>query len=717
MENGQDFIDLRDIVSVLRRQIKLIAVTLVVILAVAFVYLTRATPLYTATALVKIDPQETNLLDPTQVSGTNSSVESTRIETEVEILKSDSLAIQTIQLLDLQSTPEFGPSLSITEKFKAAFGFELSAAPSGSDLMTGTIRAFKDSLSVRRRGLTYIVAVEVTTPNPDQSALIANTHAQAYIQDQITSRSSTSMASRDVLQGQLETARLRLANSNDALRNYIEVNVIRLAEETGNIELADIGRQLQDTSAQLGQFQTQLDSARLAYTAADWTSFADQIGNEALASLERQRQTLQRRLADAGEGTAEAFDLAQGLARLEEQLAAEGTLALGALETQMLEVQDNRIALIDEAQNAVLESELSASTLADIYSLQQEAGIAQRQYDQLLGRIRDLETQAVLQVANSRVVSEALEPSSPSYPNKKLVLALALVAGLGIGVGLALLKEFYFGGVTSSNQLQNILPIRLGGVIPKVNSTEVGEPLADRVVNDPMSPFAESYRKLRASIDEEIGDEGKGKVILVTSSIPAEGKSTTALALARTYAAAGKTTLLIDADLRNPSIHGFLAAESELGLLEFLLERMKISSAGGKDADRGIQDAPEIEKFYVLDPLTNAGIILGRKKSNVPTDAPLQSKAFLDLIRGAQNSFDIIIIDTAPLIPVVDTRYVAPHVDAALLCVRFGEATQSEVRGAFDQLAKATRGKAKMLSVLSCSETSNRGYRYDGYYG
>ncbi len=717
MQNGQDFIDLRDVVSVLRRQIKLIAVTLVVILAIAFVYLTRATPLYTATALVKIDPQETNILDPTQVSGTNSSVESTRIETEVEILKSDSLAIQTIQLLDLQSSPEFGPSLSMTEKFKAAFGFDLAATPTGTELMTGTIRSFKDALSVRRRGLTYIVAVEVTTPNPDQSALIANTHAQAYIQDQITSRSSTSMASRDVLQGQLETARLRLANSNDALRNYIEVNVIRLAEETGNIELADIGRQLQDTSAQLGQFEDQLQSARLAMSTADWSTLADQIGSDALASLERQRQTLQRRLADAGEGTAEAFDLAAGLANLEEQLATAGNLALSDLETQMLEAQDSRIALIDEAQNAVLESELSASTLADIYSLQQEAGIAQRQYDQLLGRIRDLETQAVLQVANSRIVSEALEPSSPSYPNKKLVLALALVAGLGFGIGLALLKEFYFGGVTSPNQLQNILPIRLGGVIPKVSSTEVGEPLADRVVNDPMSPFSESYRKLRASIDEEIGDEGKGKLILVTSSIPAEGKSTTALALARTYAAAGKTTLLIDADLRNPSINGFLGAESEIGLLEFLLERMKLSSVGSSASNNGMKDAPDVEKFYVLDPMTNAGIILGRKKSNVPTDAPLQSKAFLELIRGAQNSFDIIIIDTAPLIPVVDTRYVAPHVDAALLCVRFGEATQSEVRGAYEQLAKATRGEAKILSVLSCSETSSRGYRYDGYYG
>lgn len=717
MGNGQDFIELKDVISVLRREIKLVAVTLAVVLAVAFVYLTRVTPLYTAAALIRIDPQETNLLNPTQVSASNASVESTRIETEVEVLKSDSLAIQTIQLLDLQSTPEFGPALSIIEKFKAAIGFEPSSAPSNAELTTDSLRAFKESLSVRRRGLTYIVAVEVRSSKPDQSALIANTHAQTYIQDQITSRSSTSMASRDMLKAELETSRLRLANSNDALRNYIEVNVIRLAEETGNAELAAIGRQLQETSAQIDHFENQLQSARLAMSADDWSTLADQIGNEALAALEQQRQSLQRRLEGVGEGTREAFDLAQGLARLEEQFAAEGRLVVGTLETQMLEAQESRIPLIDEAQNAVLKSELSSTTLAEIYGLQQEAIIAQRQYDQLLGRIRDLETQAVLQIANSRVVSEALEPSDPSYPNKKLVLALALVVGLGIGVGLALLREFYFGGVTSTHQLQNILPIRLGGVIPKVRSSDEGEPLADRVVNDSMSPFAESYRKLRASIDEEIGDEGKGKVILVTSSIPAEGKSTTALALARTYAGAGKTTLLIDADLRTPRINGFLGAQTEFGLLEFLLDRMRFSAAGSKGAELGIQDAPEIKNFYVLDKLSNAGIILGRRKLSVPTDAPLQSRAFLDLLRSAKNNFDIIVIDAAPLMPVVDTRYVAPHADAALLCVRFGEATQSEVRGAFEQLAKAARGKAKILSVLSCDEASQRSYRYEGYYG
>ncbi|OUD08147.1 hypothetical protein BVC71_15180 [Marivivens niveibacter] len=716
MQENQDFIDLRDVVAVLRRQARLIGITVLIVLAVAFVYLTQATPLYTATALVKIDPQETNLLDPTQVGNSNSSIESTRLETEVEILKSSNLAIQTITALDLQSTQEFGPSVSLLDQFKVALGFELPAAPSGTQLLSSSLKRFGDALTVRRRGLTYIVAVQATTADPDLSAQIANTHAATYIQDQIASRSSTSIASRDVLQGQLQSARSRLEQSNSALSDYIETNVIRLAEETGNPELAAIGRQLQNTNEQIADFEQTIALAQNAFDAGDWETLASQVGDSALTALERQRQQLQNRLQSAEAGTSEAFDLAAGLAELETQIAARGEAAFASLETQMLEFQDSRIALQDEAQRAALESELSPATLADIYSLQQEAGIAQRQYDQLLGRIRDLETQAVLQVANSRVVSDALVPTAPSYPNKKLVMALALVLGAGLGVGLAFLKEFYFGGITSASQLKNIVPVPMGGIIPKVNTTDVTEVLSDRVVSDPMSPFAESFRKLRASIDEEIGQTESGRVIMVTSAIPAEGKSTTALALARTYASAGKLTLLIDADLRNPSIHGYLGAEPETGLLEYLMDRTSHPRKDAKSNDL-LDGEKEVEQFYVVDPLTNAGVILGRKKSNVPTDAPLQSDVFSGLLNGARQSFDVIIVDTAPLVPVVDTRYVTPHVDAAVMCVRFGEATQSEVRSAYEQLANASRGNVKIVTALSCFEGSSRSYRYDGYYG
>ncbi|WP_243394463.1 GNVR domain-containing protein [Yoonia maritima] len=617
----------------------------------------------------------------------------------------------------MQQTKEFGPSVSLTDQFKVALGFDLPMPPSGTELINLTLLRFNDALSVRRRGLTSIVAVEATTSDPALSASIANTHAAMYIQDQVASRTKMSIASRDVLQSQLQNTRGRLEQSNDALRNYIESNVIRMADETGNRELASIGRQLQNITQQLDEFEGAVASAQIARENGDWESLAAQVGDEALSNLERQRVQLQRRLQAAQVGSDEAFDLSAGLATLEQQLQEQGNLVFESIETQMVVTHDTRVALLDEVQATVLQSELSASTLADIYSLQQEAGIAQRQYDQILSRIRDLETQSVLQITNSRVVSDALAPSNPALPNRKIILALAFVMGLGVGVGLAFLKEFYFGGITSASQLKNIVPIQVGSVIPKVNSNSATEVLADRVITDPMSPFSESFRKLRASIDEEVGEKDGGRVIMVTSAIPAEGKSTTALSLARVYAAAGKLTLLIDADLRKPSIHGFLGVEPDSGLLEYLMQQTTRAQIEARANGQLLSEHNEVEQFYVVDPLTDAGVILGRKKSNIPTDAPLQSDVFIELINGARSSFDVIIIDTAPLAPVVDTRYVAPHVDAAVLCVRFGEASQSEVRSAFEQLVKAGRGNVKIVTALSCFEGGARNYRYDSYYG
>ncbi|RPE62928.1 capsular exopolysaccharide synthesis family protein [Pacificibacter maritimus] len=706
MTDTQDFIDPRDVIALLRRQLRLIAVVTAIFVALAFIYVTQATPLYTASALLKIDPQETNILNPTQTGNTNSSIESTRLETEVEILKSSSLAIKTIEKLNLVSSSEFGPSISLTDKFKAALGFDLPPTPSQDALMNASIRRVKDAMSVRRRGLTYIVSVDVTTSDPKLSADVANAHAQTYIEDQISGRSDVSIASRDVLQSQLETARQSLSASNNSLREYISENLTRLAEESGNATLLQIGEQLQA----LGQPSETYTTAQIALETQDWQSLAQAVGDNAMMSIESQRQALLARLGTAEAGSDQAFDLTSGLERLEEQLKQRGAQAVANLDNS----EQARFALLDDAQNAVLESELSAATLTDIYSLQQDAQIAQRQYDQLLSRIRDLETQAVLQVANSRVVSQALVPNGPSFPNKKLTLALALILGLGIGIGIALLKEFYFGGITSAHQLENVLPVKIAGAIPNLPNAEVGESLADRVITEPMSPFAEAYRKLRASIDEELDEVEGSKVILVTSALAAEGKSTSALALARTYFTAGKSVLLIDADLRNPSLHKFFNATPESGLIDYLIAQNKPKAANGDDVDA---DATTLNQFYVLDPLCNLGVIIGHKKPNVPTDAPLQSTAFIKMLKQARKSFDIIIVDSAPLLPVVDTRYIAPHVDAAVMCVRYGVPSQSEVRSASEQLMSASRGRAKTMAVLSCSESKSRTYGYDGYYG
>ena len=145
-----------------------------------------------------------------------------------------------------------------------------------------------------------------------------------------------------------------------------------------------------------------------------------------------------------------------------------------------------------------------AQTLAGLYSLQQSATIARNQYQQLLSREQDLGAMANLQIADARVVSEALAPSTPAFPNKKLTLALAIVAALGIGVGLAFLNEYYIGGVTSASQLSNVLQAKVPVAIPSLVLSADDIVFADQIVTAPLSVYAETFRKLRSTVDNSL---------------------------------------------------------------------------------------------------------------------------------------------------------------------------------------------------------------------
>lgn len=716
-QSPEDFVDIREVFAILRRQVRLVLLTCLVVLALAFVYVSRTTPLYTATALIKIDPQETNLLDPNAAARTNASIESSRIDTEVEILKSTRLGLQTIERTQLQTTEEFGPSVGLLDKLRLAVGLDLPPAPTGSQLTNATLLRFSNALNVRRKGLTYLVSVSVTSASSEQAAALANTHARVYIDDQVASRVQSVATASEVLRTELAKAERRLSDSNAALRFYVSENIDRLTEEANSEQLTLLKNSLNASSGRLAQFERNVQAADAAFEKQDWATLAEQVGEQGLRALEEERQSLRSRLQTGQIEDQQKLDLEAEIARLEGELETLAASSLSGLRGELRRERQDQDGFLEDIQQALTGADLSAQTLTEIYALNQGAVISQRQYDQLVTRLRDLEAQAVVQVADSRLVAEALPPNSPSYPNKKLVLAVALALALGIGSALALLKEFYYGGVTSAHQLSNVISAKVAAVVPRLSFQPGRDTLADKVIKEPMTQFAEAYRKLRASLDLGLERQGKlrndrGSVILVTSSIPAEGKSTTALALARTYALAGKRTLLIDADLRNPSINDFVDEKPTIGLLEYLQSNGAMMDEEGTSNN----DMNSAEQFYVLDPLSKLGIILGSRRANVPTDAPLQSTAFKGLVENARNAFDVVIIDTAPLLPVVDTQYIAPMVDGAVVCVRFGEATQVELRTTMTYLRDTLPEDAVVTSILNCFEGGQQNYRYDGYY-
>lgn len=710
-------IDLRSVFGLFQRQYRLILITVVAVVAIAGISTFAMTPIYSATALILVDPSNKNLLNP-DMAYANSSTDSARIDSEVEIMRSDSVLLGVINTLKLTSDSEFGAALSLRTRLLGALRLTDAKLPTGNQALNQTLGKLRNALSVQRRGYTNVITLQIRSESPDQAAAIANALANTYITDQLASKVNGALASRDILQARITSARQSILDSESSFDSFVANNIDTITSDTGRTDIAGMQSQINQLSAARGASLRTAGLAEGYLAQGDFSSLVRAVQSDALAELDRQRNDLIARLQTAGSGSPIDVDLRAELAAIEERLRTEASLEIGRLQEQVSANQTRETSLRESVRTAVLSSNLSADVLTSLYELQQNAELARTQYQTLLTRVQDLETQATLQIADSRIVSPAFAPSSASFPNTSLILMAALVASLVLGVVLALLYERFVGGFTTDTQLQSALRTRVVATVPRVKLRQETRTLADLMTEAPLSVFAESIRRIRAGIDQSLRhasgtdpreprtDENaeKGAVVMITSASPNEGKSVTALALARSYALSGRRTLLIDCDLRKPSIHYQLDLEPTLGLLDVL------------GADPG--EAIDLRQIVTKDTLTTATVILGARRSNTPTDQLIGGHTFARLLQAARERFDVIILDTPPVVPVVDGLYIAPFVDVIMLIVRWASTSQSDAKAANAALVDARAEAAEILVVLSQQEATRRSYnnRYGEYY-
>jgi len=696
-------IHLKDALGLLRRQIRTVLLVVVLIMSGAVIFLSVVTPVFTASTLLLIDPAHENILSPDDGLQFQATTEHARIESEVEILKSNTVALATIENTGLLTDPEFGPRIGFPEKARAWLGLRRDQVETGPALLNATLERLCKATQVRRHGLTFLISVTVTSQDPARAALLANATAQSYIALQLQSKIRTTLTARDALQGQVQAALTNLSTTQQALDQFVDANIARLAAETGNANLTTLHNSiLRATTAGASISQT-TRAAQSALEGGNWRALATTLGDEALNALSAQRAQLARNLAQADDRARPDVDLHARLAEIDKRLEARAHTAISALQGNAATLQEQAVSGQNALRRAIMDSNLSPVSLAQIYEIQQEADIAYRQYTTLLSRVRDLEAQALVQLPDSRIVSPALAPSRVSFPNTKLVLGLALLGALGLGAALAFLNEHVIGGVTSPEQLENIAPVMVAATVANVALAPGQLTASDHILDTPLSTFPESLRHLRAGIDQAcppVGD-ANGRVIAITSSLPQEGKSTLALGLARTYAVLGRKTLLVDADLRRPTLNNHLGLTPDAGFSEYLIDPTQADAA---------------HRCCSTDPRSGARVVLGHSPSPTPTDNLLQSQAFESFLNQARAHYDVIVMDTAPLLAVVDARVIAPFADVGVFCVRFGETSQGDVRAGHALLSRNMRPDAPILSVLSRAPLSHDSHRYGGYY-
>ncbi|CAN7155692.1 Wzz/FepE/Etk N-terminal domain-containing protein [Pararhizobium sp. LjRoot235] len=709
-------IDLKGILGLIRRQLWLILSTIAAILVLAIVFTYSLTPKYTATSLVLVDTSTKNLLNSDNILS-NPNADNSRVESEVGILKSDRILLDVVSENNLVSDSEFGIAVSLKDRILRWLRIPLPPAPTGEEALSRVLASFKSAITVGRSGLTYLITVGVISKDPAKAAKLANSMSETYIRDQINAKVSATLTKRDTIQKQAEAANAAIVENEKNFDSYITSNIDRLEKQANSLGLTTLRTELEKVNQDRADELSRIESLQKSLQARDFSTLVTQVGLDALNELQRQREGLATRIAAAGDSSTEAISLREELAKVDKSLANAASQEVNNLQQTVNTHQQRANEVRQKIRSAVLQSNLPPEVLTEIYSLQQSSEIARNQYQTLLARLQELDAQASLQLPDSRVVSAALTPTLPSFPNSKVILGLALIVSIGLGIGLAILREYFIGGFVSENQIEAVLKVPLSAIAPRQATDDhhkLASPtssLADLMVTSPLSLFSESVRRLRLTLDQQERknsapkrqDGDDGKIIMVSSALPAEGKSTMALSLARAYALTGKRTLLIDCDLRKPSVNKHLNLEPNHDFIDYL---------------RQDRSTATLTSLIMRDPLSNLTVLLGGRRSDIATDELVMSEKMGRILASARKHFDYVILDTPPVEPVVDGLYLSRHADMVVFVIKWASTPQSSAKRAVAALKENKNPDAGIVTLLNQQDRTKMSgnYSYSGYY-
>ena len=657
-----------------RRHLRLMAAVFLVVLAATAAFTMAARPTYTASVQLMVDKPGQKLLatDSDPAASSERALDNGTVETEVEVLRSPALAASVVRDLHLERDREFNPALArptLLARARSLVGslFSFSAAEPASlqksEAQSPITQALAGHVAVRRVGTSYIIRLDVSSTDPEKSARIANAFARNYLGSQLAAKFKASQTGRDWLHAHMDELRENVLRAESALQNYKIQNKLLSADGATltELEISSLDQQAVLSRAQQAEAEARLKTAMSQLASG---SSGDDVG-EALSSPVVQRLRQQRAEAGAKVASLESrygprhpdlLKAKQELAELDGQIQSEIERVVSNLRAQAA-VAAERVASVDQSLNKS-RAGLAATNRSQVRldDLQRTADAERTLYEAFLSKYKELSAEAGLVQAQAHIVSLARAPDAPSAPNLQLNLLLGVAAGLACAAGSALVGEMFEKGFAEAEKMESELGLPYLGAIPSLHSmTALRDPLrvrpADHLIAKPISTFAESFRNLRAAIDFP-RLTSKVRVLAVTSSLPGEGKSTTALALARSAALAGINTVVVDCDLRQRALDNMAGVAPRVGLVEVLNRSASLREALLVDEASGAMLLPVSTSLFT------------------PKDL-LNSKAMETLLGNLRRRFDLVILDTAPVILVAETRAVVRQADAVVLLVHW----------------------------------------------
>lgn len=683
------------VMGTLRRRWLTLVVVSAAIFALGVVAVYMMTPKYQAAALVRLDPTR-NPLDKTAQVVTLSPE---AVETEVAVINSADIARSIAKEFQLDQDPEFNDGLN-----------DPANPLTPDERMNVVIGRMLDNLSVSRDKLTYIIGIQFTSIDAQKSAKIANAFADAYLRTKIGSSVGTATKQAEFFQQRLDEMAREVREADAKLAQFRASNGL-IGSSAGSTFGTLTDQQIGPLSSQLATAQSEAAAARADLAAAEQQiarggldSIAQVRSSQVVADLRRQRAEILRTIGEVearyGPLHPESISAHDQLKSIDQQITDEANRVVSSLRAAANSASARAGSLSGSMQNLEGQrvQQSRASVMAD--SLEREATSKRDSYNKLSQMSLEANQATRNSIAQAVIVDSAHPPVIPTAPNKPLLIALAFVLAVSVGTGTIAVQEMLVSGMRSIEDVESTLGIPVLAAVPKVPKTV--HP-ADLLLERPTSLFAESLRIARASI-LGVRTNRPPQIIAITSALPSEGKTTTALAFARTLAMNNAKTLLIECDVRRAAMRENLSEHPMVpGIVELLHGEASLDDAIVPSAA-----VPGLDQLLVKSPYYSSEDLFGGG----------QMEQILEELRGR---YEQIVLDLPPLIGLADGRFLAVLADATVLIVRWDATPPDAASSALGWLRSdgANPIGAIYTMVDSSSETIGGLYyskKYAGYY-
>jgi capsular exopolysaccharide synthesis family protein len=690
MEND-GLVTLNRVVRAVRRRLSLLIAVFLLTFAAVAVYTYQIKPRYTATASVIVSTPKQKVIDIGAVLQ-GLPADTATVDTEAEILKSRSLIAKVVERLDLVHNPDFNyalrPPTPMQKNIAQIKAFIKSLAPhkhavaappptpadtaaAEKATMNDMIDAVLGSISINRHGPTYIIEINATNGNPKMAADLANTIANVYLTNQLDTKFDATRRAKDWLDSRVTGLRQEVSDAETRLEARRAQLGALAAGGTTLLEqgISALNSQLSVAEGTYSAEKAKLDNLNTQLRLGKGIdAIPEALASSAIQALRTQQSEIARKKAEL---LATKFDTHPDVIAasaqeedIKRRIEAELRRVVASLE-QTVYVSKAQVDTLQSHLNSS-KSELAKSNSGSIElnDLERDADASRQLYKEFLDRFKQTNELEGITEADALINSEAPVPGYPSYPKTSLNLALGMFLGLALAAFVGLIIELMDNHMSSPEEVEQVTGAPFIGQIPLLpaagNFTKARVSPAEYLIEKPHSGYAEAFRNLRASIMFADIDKA-AKTVAVVSSLPDEGKTSMTFCLGRMAAMSGTKAIVIDGDVRRRQLTEVSGVPAEVGLLEYLFGETRLADAIAVDEKTGL---------HIL-PLTD--------RKHTPRDV-FGSRAFDALLNMLQQTYDLIIIDTGPILLLAETRVVTRKVDQVVVCARWRKTNRGTLR-------------------------------------